>query len=423
MDNITTVQAINGEKYSLQVFGPHSIKEDGSCMTFSEQMAFISHYLQNRDTAMPLPYAALAEDLIEDICAENKIEKNCASEPAVQYSLFPELFKVPFPAPKKSDFTFIDLFAGIGGFRIPLQELGGKCIFSSEFNPHAQKVYMENYGEVPFGDITKIPMKYIPEHDVLAAGFPCQPFSISGKMRGFEDTRGTLIYNVFKIIEARQPKVVFLENVKHLVHHDNGNTLKTILDSLANLGYKASFSVLNASDFGVAQNRERIIIIASKEKVFDFSKLRKQPRKYIKDIVDPANTGFEYLKEPYTILDDYKMQPSGLIFVGYRNKNIRKAGVRPGTENLSRVHKQPNRIYHINGVHPALPSQEISGRFWIYDGKDVRKLTINECYKLMGYPKEFIRDTSLSEQYRQIGNSVCIPMIKEIACQIKEQLL
>ena len=140
-------------------------------MTFSEQMAFISHYLQNRDTAMPLPYAALAEDLIEDICAENKIEKNCASEPAVQYSLFPELFKVPFPAPKKSDFTFIDLFAGIGGFRIPLQELGGKCIFSSEFNPHAQKVYMENYGEVPFGDITKIPMKYIPEHDVLAAGF------------------------------------------------------------------------------------------------------------------------------------------------------------------------------------------------------------------------------------------------------------
>ena len=117
------------------------------------------------------------------------------------------------------------------------------------------------------------------------------------------------------------------------------------------------------------------------------------------------------------------MQPSGLIFVGYRNKKIRKAGVRPGTENLSRVHKQPNRIYHINGIHPALPSQETSGRFWVYDGKNVRKLTINECYRLMGYPDKFIRNKSITEQYRQIGNSVCLPMIKEIALQIEEQLL
>lgn len=111
------------------------------------------------------------------------------------------------------------------------------------------------------------------------------------------------------------------------------------------------------------------------------------------------------------------------MFAGYRNKAIRKAGVRPGTENLSRVHKQPNRIYHIDGVHPAIPSQETSGRFWIYDGKDVRKLTINECYRLMGFPDNFIKDKSVSEEYRQIGNSVCIPMIKEIIEQIKKQLL
>lgn len=333
-------------------------------------------------------------------------------------------YDVPFPPVSNPDFTFIDLFAGIGGFRIPLQAEGGKCIFSSEFNPNAQNVYNTNYGDFPFGDITKIPVDLIPNHDVLCAGFPCQPFSISGKMRGFEDTRGTLIYNVFQIIKAKQPKIVFLENVKHLVHHDNGRTLKTILEGLDNLGYTHHpFKVLNASDFGVAQNRERIIIVAHKEKDFDFEQLQKKGRVFIKDIVDTNIDNYEYIKEPYTILDEFRPQESGLIFVGYRNKKIRKAGVRPGTEHLSRVHKQPNRIYSINGVHPALPSQETSGRFWIYDGKNVRKLTLNECYRLMGFPDTFIRDSSITEQYRQAGNAVCVPMIQEIVKQIKKQLL
>ena len=333
-------------------------------------------------------------------------------------------YDVPFPPVSNPDFTFIDLFAGIGGFRIPLQAEGGKCIFSSEFNPNAQNVYNTNYGDFPFGDITKIPVDLIPNHDILCAGFPCQPFSISGKMRGFEDTRGTLIYNVFQIIKAKQPKIVFLENVKHLVHHDNGRTLKTILEGLDNLGYTHHpFKVLNASDFGVAQNRERIIIVAHKEKDFDFEQLQKKGRVFIKDIVDTNIDNYEYIKEPYTILDEFRPQESGLIFVGYRNKKIRKAGVRPGTEHLSRVHKQPNRIYSINGVHPALPSQETSGRFWIYDGKNVRKLTLNECYRLMGFPDTFIRDSSITEQYRQAGNAVCVPMIQEIVKQIKKQLL
>ena len=306
---------------------------------------------------------------------------------------------------------------------MPMQQAGGRCIFSSEFNPAAQEVYNANYGEYPFGDITKIPLENIPRHDILAAGFPCQPFSISGKMKGFEDTRGTLIYNVFKIIEAKNPSVVFLENVKHLIHHDNGRTLQTILAGLTNLGYKPSFSILNASDFGVPQNRERLIIIAHRERVFDFSKIKKTPSPALKEILDTDQSAFEYLEEPYTLIDSPKKQPSGLIFVGYRNKKIRKAGVRPGTENLSRVHKQPNRIYSIDGIHPALPSQETSGRFWIYDGKNVRKLTINECYKLMGFPSNFIRSNSITEQYRQIGNSVCIPMIRSITEQIKQQLL
>lgn len=394
--------------------------------TYEEKLAFISHYLHNRSIKTDVSYERQAMEYIKDLshATIEDTQEGMACENVVQYNLFPELFRVPFPAPKEFDFTFIDLFAGIGGFRMPLQELSGRCLFSSEFNPHAQRVYTANYGEMPFGDITKIGMHLIPSHDVLCGGFPCQPFSISGKMRGFEDTRGTLIYNVFKIIEAKQPKVVFLENVKHLVYHDSGRTLATILAGLNHLGYKPSYKVLNASEFGVAQNRERLIIVASKEKVFDFAALRHFPRKYIKDIMDdPATTQFEYISEPYTILDDYHMQSSGLIFVGYRNKNIRKAGVRPGTIHLSRVHKQPNRIYHVDGIHPALPSQETSGRFWIYDGKDVRKLTINECYRLMGFPDTFLRDESLTEQYRQIGNSVCVPMIREIMSQIKAQLL
>ncbi|MDE6794366.1 MAG: DNA cytosine methyltransferase [Muribaculaceae bacterium] len=372
--------------------------------------AFISHVLQG------------------NYGGDNSEFESLASEPAIAYgrSLFEDelIFDVPFPPTMgEYDFTFIDLFAGIGGFRIPLQWEGGKCIFSSEFNKDAQKVYERNYGEFPFGDITKIPVEIIPSHDVLCAGFPCQPFSISGKMKGFEDTRGTLIYSVFKIIEAKQPKVIFLENVKHLVHHDGGRTLATILEGLNKLGYKTSYSVLNASNFGVPQNRERIIIISHKEKSFDFSQVKGRPHMILKDVLDDDCGEFEYLEEPYTILSDMKTQSSGLIFAGYRNKNIRKAGVRPGTEHLSRVHKQPNRIYSINGIHPALPSQESSGRFWIYDGEKVRKLTIGECYKIMGFPSTFIRSSNMSEQYRQIGNSVCIPMIQEIIKEIKSQLL
>ncbi|MBO4906251.1 MAG: DNA (cytosine-5-)-methyltransferase [Bacteroidaceae bacterium] len=399
---------------------------DYGVMPLEEQMAYITHYIHNINKPEEKYYSQIANELIRDISepkSGNDEFDNCLHEDTFQYNLFADLFKVPFPSPIVSDFTFIDLFAGIGGFRIPLQWEKGRCVFSSEFNSHAQKVYLSNYGEVPFGDITKIPVDRIPPHDVLTAGFPCQPFSISGKMRGFEDTRGTLIYNVFKIIEAKQPKVVFLENVKHLVYHDEGRTISTILNGLKNLGYKTSWKVLNASDFGVSQNRERIIIIGNKEREFDFSKLEKQPRKMLKEVLEEDKGQFEYMTEPYTLLPEYTKQPSGLIFVGYRNKAIRKAGVRPGTEHLSRVHKQPNRIYSSEGIHPALPSQESSGRFWILDKGRVRKLTIKECYRIMGFPDEFIRDTSLGEEYRQIGNSVCIPMIHAIVKQIKEQLL
>lgn len=380
-------------------------------------MAHLTHYFQNHVNGVSKHYKKSATEYLSQLSDELQL----LQEPQMQ-QLLPIKFDVPFPPPSEYDFTFIDLFAGIGGFRIPMQELKGKCVFTSEFNYQAQRTYEHNFGEVPFGDITMLDLNIVPKHDVLTAGFPCQPFSISGKMKGFEDTRGTLIYNVFQIIEKRQPKVVFLENVKHLIHHDNGNTLKTIIKDLEELGYKVSWKLLNASDFGVPQNRERVIIIGHKDVKFDFSKLKTKPKPILKDILD-KDVEFEYLNEPYTILKDFRVQESGLIFIGHRNKSIRKAGVRPGTEHLSRVHKQPNRIYSSDGLHPALPSQESSGRFWIFDEGNVRKLTINECYKIMGFPEKFIKNTSLADSYRQIGNSVCIPMVKEITKQIKTQLL
>lgn len=380
-------------------------------------LAHLTHYLQNNLNGVSQHYKTPAENYLALLSKELDL----IDKPEMK-DFIPVKFDVPFPPHEKYDFTFIDLFAGIGGFRIPMQENKGKCVFTSEFNPHAQKSYELNFGEVPFGDITKLDLNIVPKHDVLTAGFPCQPFSISGKMKGFEDTRGTLIYNVFKIIEMRQPKVVFLENVKHLIHHNDGKTLSTIIKGLEDLGYIVSTKLLNASDFGVPQNRERVIIIGHKKKKFDFDKLKIKPKPVLKDFLE-SDVKFEYLNEPYTLIKDFKVQESGLIFIGYRNKAIRIAGVRPGTEHLSRVHKQPNRIYSTDGLHPALPSQESSGRFWIYHNGEVRKLTMNECYRIMGFPDKFKKINNTSELYRQIGNSVCVPMIKEVTRQIKIQLL
>lgn len=326
----------------------------------------------------------------------------------------------------KKQITFIDLFAGIGGFRYSFEKCGCKCVFSSEIDEACKKVYEENYGEYPKGDITKIDASEIPDFDILCAGFPCQPFSICGKKKGFEDTRGTLFFEICRIIKEKNPKVILLENVKHLINHDGKNTFNTIIFTLEKLGYNVSYKVLNSKDFGVAQSRERIIIVGTRKGKFDFEKIKKKKEVYIKDILD-SDGNFEYLDEnEYTLIDKkyIKRQPSGLIFVGYRNKGMWKKGVRPNTEHLSRVHRQPNRIYSVEGIHPTIPSQETSGRFWIYlnNERAVRKLTINECYKLMGFPKEFKKDSNLSNAYKQIGNSVVIPMIEEVARQIIKQI-
>lgn len=319
--------------------------------------------------------------------------------------------------------TFIDLFCGVGGIRIGMEAQGFECVMSCDINTECQRTYRENFNEFPLGDITKINEKDIPNHDILCAGFPCQPFSISGKQKGFEDTRGTLFFEICRIIDEKKPKVVFLENVKHLVHHDHGHTLEVILNKLDVLGYKVSWKVLNGADFGVPQNRERIIIVGARTGTFDFSKIKTSPRRKLLDFLDTEGD-FEYLApEEYTLLAETRQQPgSGLIFAGYRNKSIRKVGVRPGTEHLSRVHKQPNRIYSVHGIHPTLPSQETSGRYFILtEDNRVRKLTLNECWTIMGFPKDYRKISAAGEQYRQLGNSVCVPMIAAVAEELNNQ--
>ena len=320
---------------------------------------------------------------------------------------------------------FIDLFAGIGGFRLGFESAGFECVFSAEIDEHACNMYEENYGINPRCDVTNLDPKDIPDFDVLCAGFPCQAFSISGKQKGFyDDTRGTLFFDICRILKEKKPKAFVLENVQNLEKHDSGNTLRVMLDSLNKLGYTVNYQVLNAKDFDVPQNRERIILVGNRDGIyFDFSLIKKKPAKSMKNYLDRKGE-FEYLNpEEYTILKEYKQQPkSGLIFIGYRNKKIRTVGVRPGTEHLSRVHKQPNRIYSADGMHPTIASQEKSGRYWIYiDGK-VRKLTLDECFRFMGFPCNFKKIGLKSKLYERIGNSVCVNMIRAIAIQLYNQI-
>ena len=422
------VQEVNG--MGVKVYGE---------ISYENQMAVLSHFLHNHGKKLTQKDQAEIIEAVREFLLRKEMRQKVevsdwtdadmlrAAEDPAQYGLFDDFFNVPFPPPDNPKFTFIDLFAGVGGIRMGMQDAGGRCIYSSEWNAQAQKTYLTNYGEMPFGDITKESTKrYIPDgFDVLCAGFPCQPFSISGKQKGFEDTRGTLFFDICEIVSKKKPKIIFLENVKHLIHHDDGNTLKTILTNLKELGYNVSWRVLNGADFGVPQNRERIIIIGSQDSFFDFDKLPKLPRKHLVDFLDKTGD-FEFLEpDEYTLLDNPKEQPgSGLIFAGYRNKSIRKAGVRPGTEHLSRVHKQPNRIYSVYGVHPTLPSQESSGRYFILTTDcRVRKLTIDECWRIMGFPENYKKISPLSDQYKQLGNSVCVPMIKMVAKEVVKQLM
>jgi len=211
--------------------------------------------------------------------------------------------------------TFIDLFAGIGGFRIALESFGLKCVFSSEWDKYSQQTYLENFGEEPAGDITKIREDEIPTHDVLCAGFPCQAFSVSGKQKGFEDTRGTLFFDIARIVKFHKPKVLFLENVKNFERHDNGQTLKTVLRILDELNYHVFYKVLNASHYGAPTSRERIYFICFLKDLgtpnFNFPKQTNE-RVYLKNMLekDTDTTDIEIKRKDIKITKSANQRPA-----------------------------------------------------------------------------------------------------------------
>lgn len=330
----------------------------------------------------------------------------------------PKAHAPPPPKGRGHRFEFADVFAGIGGFHQAMKPLGGKCVAACEIDKRARETYLANHS-VPKGrfykDINSLDFSLFPAHDLLCAGFPCQPFSISGKHKALKDKRSGVIDSLFALIKAKRPKMVMLENVKHLRHVSGGRAFEHVIDSLQNLGYKVSCKLLNARDFGVPQNRERWIFVgvAGGER-FPFH-VRASPPVFLRDVLD-SDGDFFYLDEPFTVIENPKTQRSGLIFCGYRNKRQRSRGTGNSGPRLSRVHNQTNRIYSIEGVHPTIPSQETAGRFWVMlENGRVRKLSIAECFRLMGFDDSFRKPVAGGCLYKQIGNSVCVPMIQEVS--------
>lgn len=310
-----------------------------------------------------------------------------------------------------AEFTFIDLFAGIGGIRIPFQELGGKCVFASEWDKFAQKTYHVNFGDMPNGDITKITNDEIPDFDILLGGFPCQPFSQAGLKKGFSDTRGTLFFEIERIIKDKRPKAFLLENVKQLRGHDKGRTLKIILEHLDALDYQVTYDVLRAADFGIPQNRERIYIVGFDRRyyglddkyIFPFPKPTHQKTR-LGDILE------DNVDEKYTI--------SQKLYEGH---------IRRKTEHQKKGNGFGFSLFNADSEY----TNTISARYYkdgseilIDQGPDIppRKLTPRECARLQGFPESFIIPVSDTQAYKQFGNSVAVPVIRAIAKRVREEM-
>lgn len=311
---------------------------------------------------------------------------------------------------KKPRFTFIDLFAGIGGMRLAFESAGGKCVYTSEWNKFSQKTYYDNFGDMPNGDITKVDAEDIPDHDVLVAGFPCQPFSIAGvskknslgRATGFEDkTQGTLFFDVCRILKAKRPKAFMLENVKNLCSHDHGNTFKVIQESLDELGYDIFYKVLDGQLF-VPQHRERILIVGfdrkrkTKEKIdFEFNIVPKDPKPIVEDILEPKpDSKYTLSDKLWTYLQNYaaKHKAAGNGF-GY--------GIAP----LNGVSRTLSARYYKDGSEVLIAQR----------GKNPRRLTPRECARLMGFPDSFKITVSDVQAYKQFGNSVVVPLMSSVA--------
>lgn len=372
------------------------------------ELANLTHFFQSSTEEQREYYRNGALDYLEQF--DNQVE-----EPWFQGKL-PIEWDIPFPSPTKPKFTFIDLFAGIGGFRLGLQDLGGKCVFTSEWNHYAQKTYEANFGEVPFGDITKISETEIPDHDILVGGFPCQPFSIAGvskknalgRSHGFlDETQGTLFFDIARIIKEKRPKAFLLENVKNLVSHDKGNTFKVISETLKELGYSVHFKVLDGKYFA-PQHRERILIVGFDKKVFDgnenfsFPKMPKNPPKVMEDILEKeVDNKYTLSDKLWEYLQNYaaKHKAAGNGF-GF------------GLIDFDGISRTLSARYYKDGSEILIPQE----------GKNPRRLTPRECARLQGYPENFIIPVSDTQAYKQFGNSVVMPLMKEVGKSILKTL-
>lgn len=317
-----------------------------------------------------------------------------------------------------NNLKFIDLFAGIGGFRIALEEMGAECVFSSEWDKQAKITYETNFKDTPHGDITEIDESDIPNHDILAAGFPCQPFSISGKRLGFKDTRGTLFFDVARIIKYHNPKLVILENVRNFASHDNGNTLAVVKKTLEDFGYNVFYKVLNASDYGLPQNRKRIFIICFRNdlKINDFEFPGPTDIKIsLNDVLikDEKNTKY-IIDRPDIYFDEKKIESTKMI--SKLNKPIRIGTINKGG--------QGERIYSVKGHAITLSAYgggagAKTGAYLI--DNQVRKLTPRECARIQGFPDSFIIPVTDGQAWKQFGNSIPINILRSILNKIDQE--
>ena len=415
---------------------PEEVTDDGvklyGPVSYETQVAILSHYLHTLDGKNDIASGEKRYEILEAIRdfieykhqqdKKNPLWKDVsdevvtmAAESPLENDLFADFFNVPFPAPKNPKFTFIDLFAGMGGFRLAMQAQGGKCVFSSEWNAYSQKTYFSNFGDMPFGDITKeVTKSYIPEHfDILCAGFPCQPFSIAGVSKkkslgretGFKDkTQGTLFFDVADIISRHRPKAFYLENVKNLTSHDKGNTFRVIRETLEELNYSLHYQVMDGQTY-VPQHRERIMIVGFDkeryhgEEEFEFPEQHEATRS-IKEILDPN------IDPKYTLSDKL-----WAYLQNYAEKHRAKGnGFGFGLVDLNGITRTLSARYYKDGSEILIPQGE---------GKNPRRLSPRECARLMGYPDQYRIDrVSDVQAYRQCGNSVIVPLITAVSEQI-----
>lgn len=371
----------------------------------NDDQAIFTHFLQST-TKTRKSYFVLPPELALNELTKSKIQ-----------------WDIPFPPTAEPKFTFIDLFAGIGGMRAAFQSIGGKCVFSSEWDQKAQVTYFENFGEVPFGDITKVDTSTVPDHDVLVAGFPCQAFSIAGARAGFEDTRGTLFFDVARLIADKQPKAFLLENVKGLANHDRGRTLTTILNVLRNdLGYFVPEPrILNAKHFGVPQNRERIFIVGFKNEIscnsFSYPTSDKIT-KSVSDILESEEVSVKYyMSTQYlrTLIEHrrrHEAKGNGFGFEIIPNDGIANAIVVGG------MGRERNLVVD-KRLTNFKPITKIKGSV---NRRGIRRMTPREWARLQGFPDKFMIPVSDAQAYKQFGNSVAVPVVRAIGANLLKVL-